>query len=414
MGRKRSKGGDVGRAFRRADGRWGVPYWTAAGKPRQKTIPKKEPGIRSKKAAEAWVEAWLDERRLKGELPARSGRMGGPTVRKLAEQWLEKRDEVDPEDLAQATKSGNRSHLDKHILPVFGDDPVTALPQEGARLSKWIAELKKVRAKQTVRNVAATFTLLLDYAQSPDVGRILSHNPLREQWFKKLVPARKKREGRQEKIRDAVLAVEQAQQLLDCQDVEERHRVRYVVVFTAPMRDGELQGLRWQDIAFDGEIPFIGIRQAVAIKGQNGFASEQRPKEDWSIRKLPLHPAALAALKEWWEHGWERWTGRRPRRHDLVFPRPDRAPQRPRSAEDFVEDLKAADLPYRVNGIDVVFHDVRACVATWLVNEGVSEMLIRRFLGQAPVGAAEANYIKGNILPALREAVLKIKLEWSA
>jgi hypothetical protein len=158
---------------------------------------------------QAWVEAWLDERRLKGDLPARSGRMGGPTVRKLAEEWLAVRDEEDEEDLAQATKSANGSHLEVHILSEFGDDPVAALPHEGARLSKWIKTLRKGRAKQTVRNIVATFTLLLDYAQSPEVGRILTQNPLREPWFKNLVPSKKKREGRQERIEDAVLTVEQ-------------------------------------------------------------------------------------------------------------------------------------------------------------------------------------------------------------
>ncbi len=54
---------------------------------------------------------------------------------------------------------------------------------------------------------------------------------------------------------------------------------------TSKIADGELQGIRFDDIRFEAEIPFINIHQAVAIKGVNGFASEQRPKEDWSIRK---------------------------------------------------------------------------------------------------------------------------------
>jgi hypothetical protein len=51
-------------------------------------------------------------------------------------------------------------------------------------------------------------------------------------------------------------------------------------------------------------------------------------------------------------------------------------------------------------------------VATWLANAQVDTGLIRRFLGQAPVGAAELNYFKGNLLPALAKAQKSVPLVW--
>ena len=72
------------------------------------------------------------------------------------------------------------------------------------------------------------------------------------------------------------------------------------------------------------------------------------------------------------------------------------------------------ELPHAVNNAELVFHDIRCCVATWMLNADVAGVLIRRFLGHAPRGAAEREYMKGNILPVLQKAVEKIPLEWSA
>jgi integrase len=104
--------------------------------------------------------------------------------------------------------------------------------------------------------------------------------------------------------------------------------------------------------------------------------------------------------------------GRPPAASDPLFPRDDGEFGRPDSAEDLRAALKLCGIRTEIDGKPLHFHDARGCVATWLMNAGVEAALIRRFLGHAPVGAAEVRYFKGNLLPALAKAHEKIPLVW--
>lgn len=411
MARRRSKrNDDIGNAFPRGDGRWAVPYRIAPNKWRQKPIPKQE-GIRTKAQAEQWVAAWLVDQRLKGTLPKSRTRHEGPTVNELVEEYLGLRD---PDaDLAASTKGGNKSHFKCHILPEFGEDPVAGLPFEGKRLGAWVRRLKEAKKPQTVRNIVSTFRVFLDYAMSPEAGELVAKNPLRDQWLMDLLPKRKKRDARSEKFEETPLSIKQVQKLITCPLLPLSRRVRYVLVFTLPARDGEIAGLRWQDLFLDAPIPFVRIRHAAALIGDDGHATLQKPKTDWSVRRLPLHPAAVAALREWKKDGWEMLVCRRPRATDPVFPRADGGLQRPRSAELLREDLATCKLPPTVNDTELRFHDARSCVTTWLSNSEVHPMYIRRLLGHAPQGAMEANYLRrDDVMDSLLKAVEKIPLKW--
>lgn len=48
-----------------------------------------------------------------------------------------------------------------------------------------------------------------------------------------------------------------------------------------------------------------------------------------------------------------------------------------------------------------------------MTNAHVEGALVRRFLGHAPQGAAEARYFKGNLLAPLAKAHEKIPLQWN-
>lgn len=408
--RKQKVCSDIGNAFRRADGRWVVPYQLAPNRWKQKTVPSGE-GVRTAAQAETWVAEWLIDQRLQGKVPRRRERHEGPTVMELSEEFLRLRD---PEDhIAAATKVANKSHFKCHILPEFGDVPVAGLPFEGKRLGAWVRRLKKERKLQTAKNIVSTFRVFLDWAMSPEAGELIAKNPVSEEWVKKLLPKRKKKDGRAERFDEIPLTVEQVQTLIACVLVPLARRVRYVLVFTLPARDGEIAGLRWLDVFLDAPVPYVKIRVAAALVGDDGHATLQQPKTEWSVRKIPLHPAAVAALREWKDEGWEMLVCRRPRPTDPVFPRPDGELQRPRSAEFLRADLETCELPSNINGIDVCFHDSRSCVGTWLTKERVHPMFVRRLLGQAPQGAFEREYLRrDDILEVLLEEVKKIPLRW--
>lgn len=187
---------------------------------------------------------------------------------------------------------------------------------------------------------------------------------------------------------------------------------RYTLAFTSLLRDGEIAGLRVREAHLDAPIPFVEINKACSLRHRDGFAKLGPTKTPWSIRRLPLHAAAVAALRAWLDLGWEDLVGQLSKPDDPLFPRDDGGFARPPSAAFFRADLVSVGLSDKRAGTNLCFHDARGCGATWLVNANVESALVRRFLGHAPVGAAELRYFKGDLLAALGEAQKKIGLVW--
>ncbi|HEU4407683.1 MAG TPA: tyrosine-type recombinase/integrase [Polyangiaceae bacterium] len=403
-----------GRPFVRSDGRWVVPYKPAGGETIKITIPRKEQ-VKTEKQALEWAAGKILQQKLDGTLPVRARAAEGPTIRQKYEDWMKLREPDD--ELAGATVDGNKTHFVLHILPKLGDLPVAVLAETSgqARIAGWLRDLRAAKGdkgRQTVRNVNSSFRAFLDWVQSPEAGALLAENPLRTEWARKMLPKRRKSDARFATSDDAPLSCIDIQAILNKVEISTRLRARIALAFTAPLRDGEIAGLRLRDVQKDAVIPFVDVHKACVANHKDGYAKLGRVKKEWSNRKLPLHPAAAAGLREWLNAGWEEFVGRPPAPDDPVFPRDDGHFARPKTARDFREALRTAGLPTSVQGTDLVFHDARGCAATWLVNAGVDGALIRRFLGQAPLGAAEERYFKGNLLPALAEAQKKITLVW--
>lgn len=407
-----------GKPYVRSDGRWVVPYTPKGEKVIKVTIPRREP-IRSARDALEWAAASILQRKLDGTLKPRPACKDGPSIKELSEKWLKLR--KPDEEISGATYDANLSHMDVHILPAFGDLPISAFEdvpgqKKLADLVRGLKERQGPKGAQTVRNIAATLRTFFDWATGPEAGSLLRGNPTRTEWFRRLLPRRQPTDARFATLEDAPLSPTQVQKLLDEGTIELQWRARIALAFTSPLRDGEIAGLRICDIDLDAEIPWIDIQKACVLNHRDGHAKIGKTKRVWSNRTLPLHQAARDGIKEWLDSGWEEFVGRPPKPSDPVFPRDDGAHGRPRSAEAFRTALESANLPTAIKGTPLHFHDSRGCVATWLANTHVEGRfdgaLIRRFLGQAPQGAAEANYFKGNLLPALAAEQKKITLVW--
>jgi integrase len=404
-----------GRPYVRSDGRWVVPYTPKDAKVIKITIPRREP-IRSAREALEWAAGKVLQQKIDGSLKPRTVRKDGPTIKELSEKWLKLR--KPDEEVAGATYDGNKSHFDVHILPSLGAVPIALLEhvQGQTKLAEWLRKLKEQKGSkghQTVRNIAASLRTFLDWAMSPEAGALLRENPTRTEWYKKLLPKRQKTDARFATLDDAPLNMATVQKMLDTKKVGLQWRARIALVFTAPLRDGEIAGLLISDIDLDAEIPFLDVNKACVLNHRDGHAKLGKTKKVWSNRRLPLHPAACAGIREWLDNGWEEFVGRPPKPTEPLFPRDDGKYGRPRSAHELRTALAKAKQPASVKGTEIHFHDARGCVATWLANAQVDSGLIRRFLGQAPVGAAEQNYFKGNLLPALAAAQSKIALVWN-
>ncbi len=415
MSSRRPEG--LGKPYVRGDGRWVVPFRTPGGK-RIKLAVRRDVNVTTERAAIEWAFAEILKKRMNGALeqvgPALP-KHRGPTIRETADEWLGLR-KADA-DIAGATYDSNEAQMRLHVLPVFGDVPVSMVnePEMKAKLAGWVRDFRAKRGedgRQTVRNVFSTFRLFLDWCQSPESRCELAENPLRSEWAKRLLPKRRKTEARFAMLDGPPLSPEQIQKVLDNPEVELRWRARIALVFTSPMRDGEIAGLKIEDVNLDADIPFADVKKACVLNHKDGYAKIGKVKKEWSNRKLPLHAAAKAAIEAWIAEGWEEFVGRQPRPSDPLFPRDDGGFARPASADALRDALATSGVPTTVADTPIVFHDSRGCVATWLKNASVADSLIRRFLGQAPVGAAEEKYFKGNLLAPMVEAQRVIPLVW--
>ncbi len=393
---RRTKGYSL---FSRKDsGRWVLSHAIAPNKWKQVALPTE---IASRAEAERWVREHLAEVRRLGPPPP-SLCAGGPTIRELAPRWLELR-KADAR-LAPATVRDNASHLNTHVLPHLGDTPLAAL--EVAQLRGWVRRLRSERASCTTRNVVATLMTFVDDCMAEDWVR-LPANPVRHPGVKKELPAFDDRLLRRN---GPALSIGDVQALIDCQDIPVMRRIRYALAFTSGLRDGEISGLRFMDVELDAQVPHLQVRQAVAMLGNAGFATESKLKTRSSARPVPLHPCGIAALRWWRDAGWERHACRIPGPLDPVFPNDKGGPCRPPSARLLKADVTRAGLACVVPG-GVHFHDARRCFSSWLVIAGVQEAIVRRLLGHAGTSVTQRHYLALDLKP-LFDAVAMIAMTW--
>ena len=207
--------------------------------------------------------------------------------------------------------------------------------------------------------------------------------------------------------------IEAAQTLVLCEAVHAHRRVRYTVAFLSGLRDGELQGLTWGDIHLDEPVPYLEVRQAFALKASpEKYADLTDPKTPSSLRAVPLHEAAIAALRWWRAVGWEFYVGRNHGPTDAVFASVNGAHWRPKSAREFREDLSAAGQARETKDGDVIdFHATRRSFSTWLGDHGAEPETIDRMLGHRGKTTRSRHYTAA-VLSRYAAALALLPFRW--
>jgi integrase len=174
----------------------------------------------------------------------------------------------------------------------------------------------------------------------------------------------------------------------------DRLEALYVLAVTTGMRQGELLGLKWEDV--DLQARTLRVRRTLSTATGRGF-SFSAPKTAKGRRSIKLPETAVSSLRNHREAQLEErdrlaglWQD-----HDLVFTTQVGTPisRQDLITRSFKPLLQRADLP------DIRFHDLRHTCATLLLSKGVHPKLVQELLGHATIAITLDTY--SHVLPGM-------------
>ena len=302
---------------------------------------------------------------------------GSITVDQYLDRWL--KDSV-RDTVRQRTWEGYAHLVQKHIAPALGSAKLKSLTATHVR-GLYRQKLDGGLSPRTVQYIHVTLKKAL--SQAVEDG-LIPRNPA--------APVKAPRPSRKE-IRP--LTQEQARVLLDAAgEAGDRFEALYVVAIHCGLRQGELLGLRWEDV--DLETGALQVRRTLSESRERGHIFE--PPKNGKGRHVRLTAKARAALKD---HR-KRQREERMRLADLwednglVFPNQVGRTMNASNlaARSFKPLLKRAGLPKTVR-----VHDLRHTCATILFQLGHHPKKVQELLGHANIGITLDTY--SHVLPGM-------------
>jgi integrase len=191
---------------------------------------------------------------------------------------------------------------------------------------------------------------------------------------------------------------EQAKALLEAASGD-RLQALYVLAVHTGMREGELLGLKWQDV--DLESGVLRLRRALVREG--GKVTLGDVKTPKSRRSVGLTRAAAEALRSHLERQLEEMErmGSLYQPGGLVFATESGTLINPSNLRNrsFKPLLKHAGLP------DICFHDLRHTCATLLLSQGTHPKLVQELLGHATIAMTLDTY--SHFLPSMGDQTVR-------
>jgi len=362
---RRGKG--EGSITRLADGRWQARV--DLGYEGGKRVRKAFYGKTRKEVQEKLTTALHDHQR---GLPLPDERQ---TVGQFLTDWL---DNTARHTLRPTSYDGYADLVHHHLVPALGRVPLAKLtPQQIAACYGDL--LAKGLAARTVQYAHAVLHRALDQAVR---WNLVARNPT------DAVDA-----PRPQRKEITVFNTEQAQQFLDAAQDDWLHAL-YVLALMTGMRQGELLGLRWQDV--DLAAGSLSVRRTLVRTSQGWSWAE--PKTAKGRRTIALPALAVEALRQHRVRQLEErlragglWED-----HDLVFPNHTGKPLERQNVvkRSFRPLLAKAGLPY------IRFHDLRHSAATLLLSLGEHPKVVQERLGHSTIGVTMDTY--SHVLPDMQ------------
>lgn len=193
------------------------------------------------------------------------------------------------------------------------------------------------------------------------------------------------------------LSPDQARTLLEAARTEKLEAL-YILALTTGMRQGELLGLKWEDV--DLETGTLHIRRTLSTAMGAGF-SFNPPKTAKSRRSIKVPKLALQTLRRHRVVQLEKRmkAGDLWKDHDLVFTTGVGTPisRADLITRSFKPLLRRAGLP------DIRFHDLRHTCATLLLGKGVHVKLVQELLGHSTIAITLDTY--SHVLPGMGDSL---------
>jgi integrase len=188
------------------------------------------------------------------------------------------------------------------------------------------------------------------------------------------------------------LSSTQARKLLETAR-DDRLEALYVLAVHCGLRQGELLGLKWEDV--DLERGTLQVRRTLS---GGTFTTPKTPK---SRRKVRLTESALEALRKhlYRQLGEIDSAGPLWRENGLIFATEGGTPLNRHNlgSRSFKPLLERAGLPQSTR-----FHDLRHTCATLLLAKGIHPKIVQELLGHSNVGITLDTY--SHVLPSMGEA----------
>jgi integrase len=172
----------------------------------------------------------------------------------------------------------------------------------------------------------------------------------------------------------------------------DRFEALYVLAVHCGLREGELLGLKWDDVNL--ETGMLRVRRTLS-ETRSGYVFE--PPKNGKGRSVKLTQSSSGALTGHLERQSEEINGSANNYQDqgLMFPSRKGTPMNARNltARSFKPLLKRAELP------DIRLHDLRHTCATLMLCESVHIKLVQELLGHATISITLDTY--SHLLPSM-------------
>jgi integrase len=305
---------------------------------------------------------------------------GNVTVGTYLERWL--KDSVKG-TVRQSTYEVHRYMLEPHIIPTLGRLKLKDL--NPAHVRGFYRE--KLDARLSAATVRKMHSVLRKALKQAVLDGLIPRN---------ICEAVKPPKVERKEIRP--LDREQTRALLEAASGD-RLEALYVLAIHTGLREGELLGLKWEDV--DLERGVLRLRRALVREGgKTALGDLKTPKSRRSVR---LTRAAADALRAHLQRQLEEMeqVGSLYQPGGLVFATESGTLINPSNLRNrsFKPLLRRAGLP------DICFHDLRHTCATLLLSQGTHPKLVQELLGHATIAMTLDTY--SHFLPSMGDQTVR-------